>query len=215
MGLFNFVQKDQAVWVVADPFGQLAGFFIADIARGRPDQFGDGVLLHEFGHVEADHGVFAAEHLQGQLLGQLGLADPGRANKEEGADWPAGLVEADPVSSDGPGHLVNGLVLADNLSLEVAGQVGQLFFFLCLDVADRDVGLFFHDLVHDFGRNGRGLVRVDVLVLQLLVFFDLVTVVGSFFVVFVLQGILLELLSRVDSFLDLFLIDVRDGQVHS
>jgi len=37
-----------------DAFGQLSAFFVAYVSGRRADEFGDAVLLHEFGHIEAD-----------------------------------------------------------------------------------------------------------------------------------------------------------------
>jgi len=41
------------------------------------------VALHELAHVDLDQCVFAAEHELGERLGQLGLADAGRAQEDE------------------------------------------------------------------------------------------------------------------------------------
>ena len=58
VGLFDFVEQDHAVGAAADGFAQLAAFLVADVAGRRADEPGDGVLLHVFAHVNADHGVF-------------------------------------------------------------------------------------------------------------------------------------------------------------
>ncbi len=43
------------------------------------DELGDGVALHELGHVEAHHCLLAAKVVAGQRLCQLRLADTGGA----------------------------------------------------------------------------------------------------------------------------------------
>ncbi len=51
--------SNSSTWIGPPPhrFGELAAFLVADIARRRADQAGDGVLLHELAHVDAHHGV--------------------------------------------------------------------------------------------------------------------------------------------------------------
>ena len=79
MGLFDFVEQHHAVRPAADRFGQLAPFFVADVARRGADQAADVVLLHELAHVDADHGVLVVEQHLGQRLAEFGFADAGRA----------------------------------------------------------------------------------------------------------------------------------------
>ena len=47
----------------------------ADIARRGADEFGDGVLLHEFAHVEPDHVFGRSEEEIGEYFSGLGFAD--------------------------------------------------------------------------------------------------------------------------------------------
>ena len=98
----------------AHGFGQRAAFLVADVARRRADQAGDGVLLHVFGHVDADHRVLVVEQELGQRLGQLGLADAGRAEEHERADRPVGVLQAGARAAHGGRHGLHRLVLADH-----------------------------------------------------------------------------------------------------
>src|SRR2546425_5687538 len=54
----HLVKKDHGKGPPPDGFGELAAFFVSDIARGCADEPGDGVLLLVLGHVDPDHGVF-------------------------------------------------------------------------------------------------------------------------------------------------------------
>ena len=83
MRLLDLVEQDDLIGPAPHRLGQHAAFLIADIARRRADQPGDAVLLHELGHVDADHGVGVVEQEIGERLGQLGLADAGRAEEQE------------------------------------------------------------------------------------------------------------------------------------
>ena len=56
MGLFDFVEQHDAVRPAADALGELAAFFVADVARRRADQPADVVLLHVLAHVDLRRG---------------------------------------------------------------------------------------------------------------------------------------------------------------
>ena len=47
VGLLDLVEEDDGVGPAAHGLGELAALVIADVARGRTDELGDGVLLHE------------------------------------------------------------------------------------------------------------------------------------------------------------------------
>jgi hypothetical protein len=61
----------------------------------------------------------------GQLLGDFGLADAGRAGEQEGADRLARIAEAGARHLDRLGQRVDGLVLAEDGGLQVAVEVLQ------------------------------------------------------------------------------------------
>ncbi len=64
--LLDLVEQDDLIGPPAHGLGQRAALFIADIAGRRADQPGDGVLLHVFAHVDADHGVLVVEQEFGE-----------------------------------------------------------------------------------------------------------------------------------------------------
>ncbi len=69
MGFFDFVKKDDAVRTTADFFGELTTLFVADVSWGGTDEAGDIKLLHVFGHIELDEGIFLAEDFFGEGFG--------------------------------------------------------------------------------------------------------------------------------------------------
>ena len=75
-------------------FGQRAALVVADIARRRADQPRDRMLLHVFRHVDAHERVLVVEQIFRERLGQLGLADAGRAQEHERADRPVRVLQA-------------------------------------------------------------------------------------------------------------------------
>ena len=94
MRLLDLVEQDDLIGAPAHGLGERAALFIADIAGRRADQPRDGVLLHIFAHVDADHGVLVVEQELGERAGELGLADAGRAQEHERADRPVRVLQA-------------------------------------------------------------------------------------------------------------------------
>ena len=91
MRLLDLVEQQHAVRMLVDAVGQQAALVEADIAGRRADQPRDRVALHVFRHVEAQQ--LDAER-RGELLGDLGLADAGRAGEQVAADRLLRLAQA-------------------------------------------------------------------------------------------------------------------------
>ena len=104
------------------------------------------MALHELAHVDLDQRVFGAEHELGQRLGQLGLADAGGPQEDEGADRPLGILQAGARAADGLGDRVDRLVLADDALVQRLLHLQQALGFLLGDARDRDAGPHRHDL---------------------------------------------------------------------
>ena len=101
MRLLDFVEQQHAVRMLGDGLGEQAALVEADVARGRADQARHGVPLHVFGHVEADE---LDAHGDGELAGDLGLADAGGAGKQETAHRLALIAQARSRHLDGGGQ---------------------------------------------------------------------------------------------------------------
>ncbi len=91
MRLLDLVEQQHRMRLLVDRVGEQAALIKADIAGGRTDQPRDGVALHVFRHVEADH--LDAERSR-ELLGDLGLADAGRSREQVAADRLLRLAQA-------------------------------------------------------------------------------------------------------------------------
>ena len=66
--LLDLVEQDHRVRLAAHRLGEITAFLVTDVARRRADQPRDGVLLHELGHVDADHRLFGVEQELGERL---------------------------------------------------------------------------------------------------------------------------------------------------
>ena len=101
MRLLDLVEQHDLVWPAAHGFGERTALLVADITRRSTDEPGDGVLFHVLAHVEAHHGRLVVEQERCQRLGQLGLADAGRAQEDERAERPVGVLQTGTRAPDG------------------------------------------------------------------------------------------------------------------
>jgi hypothetical protein len=138
--LLDLVEQDHAVRLATHGFGQVAALFVADVARRRADQAGDGMLLHELAHVDADQMVLAVEHELGQRLAQLGLADARRAQEQEGAVRPVRIGQPGTRAADGIADQAHSLVLPDHPLVQLVFHLEQLFALALHHLADRNAG---------------------------------------------------------------------------
>ncbi len=109
MRFLDFVEKHYRVGMAADLLGELAAFFVADITRRRADQAGDRVLLHIFGHVDAQHGALVVKQKFRQSAGEFGFADSGGAEEDERADGALGIAESGAGAADRIRHAFESL----------------------------------------------------------------------------------------------------------
>ena len=117
--LLDLVEQDDRVGIALHLLGELAAFFVADVAGRRADQLRDRVLLHVLRHVEADQRVIAAEEEIGQRARQLGLADAGRAEEHEAADRAVRVLEAGARTADRARDRGDRLLLADDAPVQL------------------------------------------------------------------------------------------------
>ena len=83
VGLLDLVEQDNPIGPATHRLGELAPLLVADVPRGRADETRDSVPLHVLRHVNPDHRVFVVEHELGKGLGELRLANTGRAKEDE------------------------------------------------------------------------------------------------------------------------------------
>src|SRR2546427_828497 len=145
MSLFDLVEQDHAVGFSAHRLGEVAALLVADVAGRRADEARDRMLLHEFGHVDADEMVFRVEQERGERLAQLGLAHAGRTEGQEGAVGLVRVREPRARAPDRVGDKVHRLVLADDAFVELFFHREQLVAFALHHFRDGDAGRARHD----------------------------------------------------------------------
>ncbi len=189
MGLLDLVEEDDAVGLAAHLLGELAGLVVAHVARGRADDAGDGELLHELGHIQPDQGLGGVEHIQGQLLDQLGLAHAGGAHKDERHGLALG-GDSHPAPPHGGSHGVDGLVLPDDMGLQPLLQLGQALVLCLLDLAGGDFGPQLDDPGQVF--HGQGWGALGVQLAQLLLKLELPALDGGQLLIVVAGALVAE-----------------------
>ena len=125
MRLFDLVEENDAVGLTAHLFGELAALVKADVARRRADELGNRVLFHILGHIDADHGVFVAEHRLGERAAELRFADARGTEEQEAPDRAVRILEPDSAAPDGARHRRDGFVLPDHAAVEHILHVQQ------------------------------------------------------------------------------------------
>src|SRR5258708_30683024 len=94
-------------------------------------------LFRSFGHVDLDDRVLRTKHLRGELLGELGLADAGRAHEHERADRAARVLEVGARAAQGAGDGDGRGILADDGRLQLDLEVEQALALLLFQAVER------------------------------------------------------------------------------
>ena len=146
VGLFDLVEQQHRVGLAPYRLGELAALLVADVAGRRSDEPGDGVPFLVFAHVGPDQVLVGVEQRGGERLGQLGLADAGRAEEEERADRAARVADPGAGPDDRVGDRLHRLVLPDDPFVQDLVEPQQFLPLAFEQPAGRDVGPAGHHL---------------------------------------------------------------------
>src|SRR3990172_6895048 len=131
VGFLDFIEDHNGIRSAAERLGELPGLFIAHVSRRRADQPANRMPLHKLGHSQLDEGFFAAEEEARHRLGKLCLADAGRTEENERANWPARVFKPCPRPAHGFGDGLDGFLLSDDMLAHFFFHLEQaLGFFL-------------------------------------------------------------------------------------
>ena len=83
MGLFHFIEEQNAVRFAAHSLGQITALLVTHISGGGTDQAGDRVLFHELTHVHPDQVVLAVKQEASKGFAQLGFTHACRPQEEK------------------------------------------------------------------------------------------------------------------------------------
>ena len=116
MCFFDFVEQNHRVRLLINGIGQEPALIVADITRRGPDQTRYRMAFHIFRHIKAQK---LDPHGHGQLLGDLGLADTGRAGKQVTANRLLRIAQTGARHLHRRRQLLNRLVLTKDHGLQI------------------------------------------------------------------------------------------------
>ena len=139
MRLLNLVEEHDGIRTAPHCLGQLSRLFVADVSRGRAEEARHRVLLLILGHVDANHRVLIVEQELGKRARELGLADAGRAQKDETAERAIRILQAGPCAANGVCHGANRLILSHDSLMQALFHMDELLDFAFHQAADGNV----------------------------------------------------------------------------
>ena len=98
-GFLDFIEQHHTVRAAAQTIGQLTAALRILITGRRPDQPRDRMRVVEFGHIQPQHRVVAAEQEIRQRPRQFGLADARRAEEQEHPNRAIRIAQTRPAPS--------------------------------------------------------------------------------------------------------------------
>ena len=145
MRLLHFVEKHDRPGTAPNRLGQVSAFLEPYVSGWSADETCDRMLLHEFGHVHPNHRILGIEQELRQRPGELGLADPGRAEKQERAVGTARVGEPGARPANRVGDGFDRLVLTDHPRVQRLLHAQQLVAFTFEHPGHRNAGPLRHD----------------------------------------------------------------------
>ena len=147
MGLLDLIEQHHRIGPAPNRLGELPGLIVTNVARRRADHPRHGVLLLVLGHVDSHHRLFVVEQELGQRAGEFRLADAGRAEKDEAAQRPVGILQTGARAANGVRDRDDRLVLSHHALVQAVFHLEQLLDFAFHQPAHRNA----RPLADDFG----------------------------------------------------------------
>ena len=140
VSFFNLIQKNYGIGRPADAFRQLTTFFIANVSRGRADQFRDGMFLHVLGHIETNQRFFTAEQKFGQAASDFCFAHARWPEEQEASHRTSRSLQARAAAADRPGQRRYRLILANHAAVQFLFNAQQLLLLIFLNRRNLNTG---------------------------------------------------------------------------
>src|SRR4029077_15063266 len=138
--LLDFVQQDDRVRSAANAFGQLTAFFVAHVPWRSADEVRDGMLFHEFRHIEAHQRLLRTEQEFREAAGDFRFSGAGGAEEEETSDGTRRIFESGAAAANGASEGRDGFVLADDALVQFGLDAQEFLLLVFLDGGDGDTG---------------------------------------------------------------------------
>ena len=138
VSFFNFIEKNDRIWLPSDFFGKLSALLISHISRGSSHQPGNRELFHIFAHIYPDQVIGSVKKEFCQYFCQLSLTYSGRTKENKCTNRLIGILKTGTVTLNSFYNLGNSLILADNTAPEFMGHLKQSCTFCLSNSLDRD-----------------------------------------------------------------------------
>ncbi|CIV88395.1 Uncharacterised protein [Streptococcus pneumoniae] len=79
------------------------------------------MFFHVFTHIKANHTISRTKKFDSQLFGKFCLTDTSWPNEEEASDWAVRGTKSDTITANSLGNLIDCIILANNMRLEIFG----------------------------------------------------------------------------------------------
>src|ERR1700731_3441145 len=114
------------------------------------------MLLHEFGHVEADQGLLRAEKEFGEAASYFRFANARGPKEEEATNWTQRRFQTGAAAANGAGKCGDGFVLADDALVKFGLDAQKFLLFVFFNRGDTDTGPAGDDFFDVFTGNDAG-----------------------------------------------------------
>ena len=146
MCFFHFIKEYDAIGALPHLFRELSPFFMSDIARRRSCHPADRKFLHVFRHVDLDESIFAAEHMDRELSGQVCFSDASWAKKRNAPMGRLGSLISARLRRIARHTVLTRIVLADDLAFERFFHFEDFVRLSFGQTGERDACLFGDDV---------------------------------------------------------------------
>src|SRR3974390_235191 len=140
MCLLDLVQQNNRIWRATHAFRHLATLFVADVAWRCADEFGDGMLLHELGHIETDERFFGAKEKFRETAGNFRLAHARRAQEEKATNGARRRLQAGAAAANSASESGDGLVLTEDALVQLRLDAQEFLLPIFPDAGDGNAG---------------------------------------------------------------------------
>ncbi len=136
MRLFDFIEQEERVWVLANRLDKKPPFLIAHIARRRTDEFRHAMLFHIFAHIDA---LKMDTKLTCNLTCKLCLAHACGSSKEKCPNRAIGHIEPSACALERINKTRNCIILPKNALGEIVCKMIQNSGFIAAHIDFRNL----------------------------------------------------------------------------
>ena len=159
MCFFNLVEQHNRIRLSPNRFRELASLLMPDISRRRSDQTRNGMPLHIFGHIHANHRFFVPKERFRERAAQFCFSDAGRTEKQKTANGPIGISESDPAAADSSRNCPHRVALSHHAAGEAFLHLKQPAALIFRDGGNRNTGPLGNHLSNVFLQDRTGQAR--------------------------------------------------------